>query len=112
VVNTPYPNVQPCLGFLLVPRFGIDRMLGHLRLPWHQRASGLSHECGGHLRLRFVMPDSTEHLVRYDHGNGIYPIAKEDKFRGFCYLPEDACAFLNGYFASLGYSSDDLGISE
>lgn len=93
-------------------RSDIDRMLGHFKLPWHQRATGLFHKCAGHLRLRIVMPDSTEHLVRYDHGNGIYPIAKKDDFPGFCYLPENACAFLNGYFGSLGYSAEDLGISE
>lgn len=102
--------VEPPL--IISGRSDIDRMLGHFKLPWHQRASGLFHQCAGHLRLRIVMPDSSEHLVRYDHGNGIYPIARKDEFPGFCHLPEDACAFLNGYFASLGYSADDLGINE
>ena len=97
---------------VITDRSGIDRMLGHFKLPWHQRATGLFHKCAGHLRLRIVMPDSTEHLVRYDHGNGIYPIAKKDEFPGFCHLPEDACTFLNGYFRSLGYSAEDLGINE
>jgi hypothetical protein len=97
---------------VITDRTEIDRMLSHFKLPLHLRATGLFHECGGHLRLRIVMPDSTEHGLRYDHGNGIYPIAKTNELPGFCHLPKNACAFLNGYFASLGYSADDLGIGE
>ncbi len=97
---------------VMTDRMAIDQMLGRFKLPWHLRATGLTHECGGHLRLRIVMPDSTEHGLRYDHGNGIYPIAGKDEFPGFCHLPEDACDFLNSYFGSLGFSADDLGISE
>lgn len=97
---------------IITNRSKIDQMLRHFKLPWYQRASGLSHECSGHLRLSIVMPDSTRHSIRYDHGNGIYPISMGDDFPGFCHLPDEACAFLNGYFGSLGYSHDELGISE
>lgn len=97
---------------VITDRTEIGRMLTPFKLPWHLRATGLFHKCAGHLRLRIVMSDSTEHLVRYDHGNGIYPIARKDEFQGFCHLPEDACVFLNSYFGSLGFSADDLGISE
>lgn len=97
---------------VITDRTEIDRMLAPFKLPWRLRATGLTHACAGHLRLRIVMPDSTDYLVRYDHGNGIYPIARKDEFPGFSHLPEDACTFLNGYFSSLGFSADDLGISE
>lgn len=97
---------------IITDRSEIDQMLLHFKLPWYQRASGLSHECGGHLRLSIVMPDSTRHALQYDHGNGIYPISKGDDYPGFCHLPDEACAFLNTYFGSLGYSHDELGISE
>jgi hypothetical protein len=97
---------------VITDRTEIDRMLAPFKLPLHLRASGLFHECGGHLRLRIVMPDSTEHALQYDHGNGIYPIAGGDELPGFCHLPDEACAFLNSHFGSLGFSADDLGISE
>lgn len=90
----------------------IDRVLRHFQLPWHQRASGLFHECAGLLRVKITLPGSARHTVRYDHGNGIYSISRRDDSPGFCDLPEAACRDLNRYFHSLGYSNNDLGIGE
>ena len=49
---------------VITDRTEIDRMLTQFKLPWHLRATGLFHECGGHLRLRIVMPDSNAHALQ------------------------------------------------
>jgi hypothetical protein len=92
-------------------RSEIDRMLRNFELPWHLRASERFHECDGHLVVRIRMPDTTDYKIQYDHGKGIYPIYLEEDFPGFCDLSDDACADLNRYFFTLGFSRDDLGLS-
>ena len=102
--------VKPAV--VVTDRSEIDRMLGDFQLPWHQRASGSFHKCAGHLKIKIVTPDSVHHSIKYDHGNGIYPISAGDDSPGFCNLPGDTCSRLNRYFFSLGFTGRDLGLSE
>jgi hypothetical protein len=92
-------------------RAEIDKILQYFELPWHLRASNRFHECGGHFIVRVIMPDAREYKIRYDHGNGIYPLYSNEN-PGFCDLPVQACDELNKIFKSMGFSSRDLGISE
>ena len=96
----------------LTNRAEIDQLLGHFILPWHQRASGSFHECGGHLLILIEMPDTSEFLIRYDHGKMIYPIHSGKKSSGIANLPTLTCRELNSYFQTLGYSLKELGVSE
>jgi hypothetical protein len=96
----------------ITDRSQVDKVLRGFILPWYARASGKFHECGGHLEVRIERPDSTSHLVRFDHGNGIYPIDQGDQSPGFSQLSDSACSFLVDYFVSLGYSRRDLGMDK
>ena len=96
----------------LTDRTEIDHLLSHFMLSWHQRASELFHECGGHIKIAIVMPDTSEFLIPYDHGKFIYPIHGSKYSSGYVNLPKNTCSELNRYFQALGYSLKELGISD
>jgi len=73
--------------------------------------SGGVHACYGHLVITITTPDAT-HSIRYDHGNGIYPITDGARRTGFIDLESSVCAELNQYFRSVGFSDAELGISD
>jgi hypothetical protein len=105
--GTP-PITKPSI--FVTDRKEIDQMLSHFILPWHQRNSKSMHECDGHLVIKVMMPDSTVFNIRYDHGNGIYPIDDGDDFVGFIHLSKSACSELNKYFLSKGITNRNIGI--
>lgn len=107
--GTP-PITKPSV--FVTNRQEIDEMLSHFILPWHLRNSKRMHECDGNLVIKVTMPDSTKFSIRYDHGNGIYPIDDGDDFVGFTDLPKSACSELNKYFLSKGITHRDIGISD
>jgi len=96
----------------ITDRSQVDKVLRSFILPWHAQASGKVHECSGHMMITIKMPDSTSHLVRFDHGNGIYPIDQGDESPGFSKLSDSACSYLVDYFISQGYSRRDLGMDK
>ena len=109
--SIPQSQHQP-KAVIVTNREEIVELLNHLKLPRSMRASGLAHECAGHLRIKIIMPMPPNYDVQYDHGIGIYPIDAGHKNPGFCNLPGKACEYLNDYFAKLGYDSAELGIHE
>ena len=92
-------------------RSEMDELLRQFELPWQMVETGTFHMCSGHLNVRVFMPDSSEYLIRYDHGKGIYPIAGDEENPGFCELSEETCGSLNSYFFSKGLDRRALGIS-
>ncbi len=101
--------VEPAAAVIITDRSEIDRILRCFELPLSRRASGLFHECGGHLVIRIKSPEGTESVIRYDHGKMFHPISKEGEYPGYCHLPVETCQELNGIFIVRGFSQRDIG---
>jgi hypothetical protein len=69
------------------------------------------HGCSGQLTIIVKTPTHTYYLP-YDHGCGTYPISDRSHRSGFVDLNESVCMELNNFFRSIGFSNEDLGISD
>ena len=81
------------------------------RLSLKQTFSGkiTTHACIGHLSINIITKNNN-FLLSYDHGKGMYPIARKGKSPSFVYMESDICKELNKYFMSVGFSEEEIGI--
>ena len=70
---------------------------------------GSFHNCRGHIKIAISTKDEIYH-VQYDHGNGIYPISKDEKIFGFIELSTKQCEALNSLLLRLGFTKQEIGI--
>lgn len=95
----------------ITDRAEMERLLRAFALPWYVRSSRLFHECGGHIVITIYLPDSTNRIIRFDHGKMFYPIQEADEYPGYCPLSDDDRNFLVEYFLAKGYSREEMGMS-
>jgi hypothetical protein len=81
------------------------------RLRLKQTFSGkiTTHPCIGHLSINIITKNNI-FLLSYDHGSGMYPIARKGKSPSFVDMDTDICKEINKYFMSVGFSEEEIGI--
>ena len=84
-------------------------VLERLRVTQRLRGSRMYHDCSGHLEICFKSSDS-EYVIRYDHGDGLYPPARPGDRPGFLQLETQACSELNSYLRAVGFTDDEMGL--
>lgn len=93
----------------ITDRDTIAWLLSRLRIKRSLLVTTYEHACGGHLAIT-IRTAKGEYSLSYDHGQGIYPIAREGENPGFIDLDPKVCSELNAYFQSLGYTRVELGL--